>query len=137
MLCAGIAFLYLDTSHRERESAIELRLWWPKIRVGGWLCGDDYCNAPGLTRACEDFFHPTAGAWRNASRAGGAPPGPGEPAEGGEATMALQREQPTLRLWGSGQFCVGKGVDPMPDSRVQMALPPAGATACPKTKAAA
>ena len=25
-----------------------------------------------LTRACEDFFHPTAGAWRNASRAGGA-----------------------------------------------------------------
>ena len=37
----SIAFLYLDTSHSYNWTAVELRLWWPKLAWGGWLCGDD------------------------------------------------------------------------------------------------
>jgi len=33
-------WLYLDANHL--QCAQDLRLWWPKIRSGGWMMGHDY-----------------------------------------------------------------------------------------------
>merc|ERR1719240_1508149 len=43
----SIAFAFLDTSHGFQDTLDELKLWWPKIKSGGMLCGDDYGDDPG------------------------------------------------------------------------------------------
>lgn len=111
----SVHFVYLDTSHREESTTAELTLWWPKIAPGGWLCGDDFCSMHGAAREghtarAVDSFFSAGGAWRNSS------------AGGSDA-------QPTRRLWAFSQYCVGKGVDPVPPSRVRETLG-AGAFAC-------
>jgi len=42
----SISFLYLDTSHQFDFTVIELEMWYPKIKVGGMLCGDDFDHNP-------------------------------------------------------------------------------------------
>mgnify|MGYP006132751015 CR=1 FL=1 len=37
----SVSFFYLDTSHGN-HTTLELQAWWPRIAVGGWLCGDDW-----------------------------------------------------------------------------------------------
>ena len=39
---SSVDFVYLDTAHDARVTRHELSLWWPKVKIGGWLCGDDY-----------------------------------------------------------------------------------------------
>ena len=47
----SVSFLYLDTTHALEPTVEELNLWWPKIRRGGWLCGDDYNAGFGVIAA--------------------------------------------------------------------------------------
>jgi len=51
----SVHFLYLDTTHAYNATLKELHAWWPKIRPGGMLCGDDYCR-PGEKVAVDEFF---------------------------------------------------------------------------------
>jgi len=37
----SVDFIYLDTAHGN-TTITELELWWPKVRPGGQMCGDDY-----------------------------------------------------------------------------------------------
>ena len=37
----NLAFVYIDGNHHHREVLKDLVVWWPKIRKGGLLCGDD------------------------------------------------------------------------------------------------
>jgi predicted O-methyltransferase YrrM len=34
--------VYLDADHAYDSIAADIKLWWPKVRVGGLLAGDDY-----------------------------------------------------------------------------------------------
>ena len=86
----SISFLYLDTTHGYAESLKELAHWWPKVRTGGWLCGDDYNPAVfGLPRAVHD--------WKRAARVQ-------DPVE---VWTAVRNVTDTVT---NSQFCIGKGV---------------------------
>ena len=36
-----LSFVYIDGNHHHREVLTDLVCWWPKVRKGGLLCGDD------------------------------------------------------------------------------------------------
>lgn len=50
----SVDFLYLDTAHG-KQTPMELRLWWPKVRPGGRMCGDDY-DRDDVKGALSGFF---------------------------------------------------------------------------------
>ena len=35
-------FVYIDANHTEKHVSADIAVWWPKIRLGGILCGHDY-----------------------------------------------------------------------------------------------
>ena len=37
----NLTFVYIDGNHHHREVLKDLVMWWPKIKKGGLLCGDD------------------------------------------------------------------------------------------------
>lgn len=41
-------FVYIDADHHYPNVVADCEAWWPKVKKGGLLCGDDYCgdNAP-------------------------------------------------------------------------------------------
>ncbi|PKL76026.1 MAG: class I SAM-dependent methyltransferase [Candidatus Melainabacteria bacterium HGW-Melainabacteria-1] len=47
-------WVYLDASHEPEDVMMDLKLYWPLIRRGGVLCGDDW-NWPGVRGAVIDF----------------------------------------------------------------------------------
>lgn len=47
--------LYLDASHEYEAVAQDLRHWFPVVREGGMLWGDDYAAWPGVGRAVDEF----------------------------------------------------------------------------------
>lgn len=51
----SISFLYLDTSHDHNFTMKELEMWYPKIKVGGMLCGDDFEHLNGVEGAVNDW----------------------------------------------------------------------------------
>jgi len=52
-----IDFLYVDADHSYESTAADLDAWWPHVRVGGIVAGDDYDNVmyPGVKRAWDEF----------------------------------------------------------------------------------
>lgn len=52
-----IDFLYVDADHTEEAVTSDLGDWWPHVRPGGLVAGDDYDNPmyPGVTRAWDLF----------------------------------------------------------------------------------
>ena len=36
-----LSFIYIDGNHHHREVLKDLIAWWPKLKVGGYICGDD------------------------------------------------------------------------------------------------
>lgn len=50
--------IFIDALH-DYESVLEdIRLWWPKVRIGGMLCGHDFNHQwPGVERAVADSFN--------------------------------------------------------------------------------
>ena len=45
----------IDASHDYESVRADIAAWWPKIKRGGVLAGDDYCW-PGVQRAVEEAF---------------------------------------------------------------------------------
>jgi len=37
-------FVYIDGNHSQGAIQQDIKLWWPTIKPGGWLCGHDYWN---------------------------------------------------------------------------------------------
>jgi hypothetical protein len=58
----SIDFLYLDAAHDYDGVFRDLTAWWPKLKCGGTIAGDDWCwsSRPGadftVRRAVELFF---------------------------------------------------------------------------------
>lgn len=51
--------LHLDGGHDYQAVASDLAVWWPRIRPGGLLIGDDYMQTgewPGVREAFDEFF---------------------------------------------------------------------------------
>jgi predicted O-methyltransferase YrrM len=52
----SIDILHLDGSHEYEDVAADLAAWWPVIRKGGVMIGDDYHRGwPGVIRAVDEF----------------------------------------------------------------------------------
>lgn len=47
--------IYLDASHDELSVWQDLGVYWPLLRPGGILLGDDYSSHPGVKRAVDRF----------------------------------------------------------------------------------
>jgi hypothetical protein len=88
-----VDFLYIDAGHSRDAVLRDLRAWYPKMKVGGLIAGDDWCfeqnGERGVKSAVLEFFgmsaarlrlHPGSApnhGWRQWSiRKGGRPPRP-------------------------------------------------------------
>jgi len=61
-------FVYIDAAHDYESVAADLRAWWPKVKVGGWIAGHDYPTWEGVQQAVDEFFgrvslFPSATSW--------------------------------------------------------------------------
>ncbi len=53
----SLDFIFLDANHTYVAVKEDLELWWPKLKVGGIMAGDDYATRhPGVPRAVDEFF---------------------------------------------------------------------------------
>jgi predicted O-methyltransferase YrrM len=51
-----IDYLYVDADHSYTGCTMDLELWWPHVRVGGLVAGDDYDDPrQGVTQAWDAF----------------------------------------------------------------------------------
>ena len=48
--------IYIDASHDYEDVLRDLESYWPLVRDGGVMIGDDYGDWPGVTRAVDEFF---------------------------------------------------------------------------------
>jgi hypothetical protein len=48
--------IFIDADHSYEAVTKDLDFWWKKLRIGGWLLGDDYNSChPGTTKAVDEF----------------------------------------------------------------------------------
>ena len=48
--------VFIDGDHSYDAVSKDLPFWWNKLKVGGWLLGDDYASCcPGTTKAVDEF----------------------------------------------------------------------------------
>jgi hypothetical protein len=51
--------IHIDAAHDYRSVSVDLELWWPRLKPGGQLIGDDYHTNgdwPDVRRAFDDFL---------------------------------------------------------------------------------
>jgi len=53
--------VYIDAAHDKENVMADIRSWWPKVRLGGMLCGHDYDHPdwPSVKEAVKELL-PTA-----------------------------------------------------------------------------
>ena len=59
----SIDWIYIDGNHSYQYVKEDLNGWWPKIKSGGYMCGDDYINGKhqieklqfGVVQAVDEF----------------------------------------------------------------------------------
>lgn len=53
----GVDMVYIDASHSYEDVKSDLRNYFPKVRVGGVIFGDDYTNGafPGVRKAVDSY----------------------------------------------------------------------------------
>lgn len=54
----SLDFVYIDGNHQYESVKEDLKLWWPKVKEGGFIGGHDYNNPPhpGVEKAVNEFF---------------------------------------------------------------------------------
>jgi glycosyltransferase involved in cell wall biosynthesis/predicted O-methyltransferase YrrM len=55
----SIDFMMLDAGHTYEDVTNDLKIWYNKIKPGGYITGDDYGGSffPGVTKAADEFFY--------------------------------------------------------------------------------
>jgi hypothetical protein len=54
----SVDFCYVDAAHDYNSVMKDLNAWWPKIKIGGEIGGDDYsAEWPEVIDAVNKFFH--------------------------------------------------------------------------------
>ena len=52
----SLDLVFIDADHSYEAVKNDLLFWYEKIRIGGWLLGDDYNSChPGTTKAVDEF----------------------------------------------------------------------------------
>ena len=51
---AHFDWIFIDGDHRYEPCRDDIRHWWPKLKLGGFICGDDYLRAEAPRR--QDKF---------------------------------------------------------------------------------
>jgi predicted O-methyltransferase YrrM len=51
-------FIFIDANHGYEFVKEDSNAWWPKLKIGGLMCGDDYQNKPthGVIQAVDELF---------------------------------------------------------------------------------
>jgi hypothetical protein len=50
--------IYIDASHDYESIKRDIKLWYPKVKQNGFICGDDYINGwPGVIKAVNESFN--------------------------------------------------------------------------------
>jgi predicted O-methyltransferase YrrM len=53
----SLDFVFIDGSHEYTDVLTDINVWYPKVKPGGILAGDDYCDGwPGVKRAVQESF---------------------------------------------------------------------------------
>lgn len=52
----SLDFAYLDGDHSYQGIKDDLEFWYPKVKIGGVICGHDFGKYEGIERATEEFF---------------------------------------------------------------------------------
>jgi len=53
----SVDVVFIDAGHDEPNCSADIDAWWPKVKVGGVLCGHDYQQKfPGVMRAVASHF---------------------------------------------------------------------------------
>jgi predicted O-methyltransferase YrrM len=53
----SLDLIYIDASHDYDSVLNDLKSWFPKLKKGGIICGDDYIDGwPGVVSAVDEFF---------------------------------------------------------------------------------
>lgn len=50
-------FIYIDGNHKYKYVKEDLELWFPKVKIGGILFGDDYLRPYGVQKAVKEFTY--------------------------------------------------------------------------------
>lgn len=53
----SVSFLMIDASHKYEDVVDDIRAWYPKLKMGGIISGDDY-DWPEVKKAVEDTLGP-------------------------------------------------------------------------------
>ena len=63
---ASIDWVHLDARHDYASLKADIQAWLPKVKLGGWLSGDDYDELkwPEVVKAVGELL-PGAGPWSN------------------------------------------------------------------------
>lgn len=48
--------VFIDMTHTYEAVKKDIEYWLPKVKVGGYIAGHDYINAPGVTKAVSEYF---------------------------------------------------------------------------------
>jgi hypothetical protein len=53
----SLDFIFIDASHEYQDVLADIQAWWPKLKPGGILAGDDFCLSwPGVIQAVRESF---------------------------------------------------------------------------------
>lgn len=52
----SLDFAFIDGDHSYKGCAEDIRLWLPKVKPGGWICGHDYGSYRGVIDAVNEAF---------------------------------------------------------------------------------
>ena len=59
----SLDYVFIDASHEYEDVKADIEVWSPKVKKGGIVGGHNYKDKtyPGVTKAVDEFFKPTAG----------------------------------------------------------------------------
>ena len=53
----SIDFIFIDASHEYKDVLSDITSWYPKLKPGGLIAGDDYSKCwSGVIRAVDEYF---------------------------------------------------------------------------------
>lgn len=52
----GLDFVYIDAAHDYENTLLDLQVWTPKVRLGGWIAGDDL-SYDGVEKSLFEFLY--------------------------------------------------------------------------------